>query len=101
MAKISMIARNNKRIKIIEKYADRRAKLKLIISNINISQDEKWEAQKLLQKLPRNSSPIRRQRRCEITGRPHAVYRKFGLCRNQVRKSAMQGDIPGLIKASW
>lgn len=101
MAKVSMIARNNKRVKIIEKYAERRAQLKLIISSVNISQDEKWEAQKLLQKLPRNSSPIRRQRRCEITGRPHAVYRKFGLCRNQVRKSAMQGDIPGLIKASW
>jgi len=101
MAKKSMIARDVKRTKTVEKYAAKRAELKAIISSVNTSDDEKWEAQQALQKLPRNASPIRQQRRCRITGRPHAVYRKFGLCRNQIRQAAMRGDIPGLVKASW
>ncbi|MCK5880519.1 MAG: 30S ribosomal protein S14 [Sinobacterium sp.] len=101
MAKKSMIARDVKRTKIVEKFAVKRTELKAIIANIEASDDEKWEAQQALQKLPRDASPVRQQRRCRITGRPHAVYRKFGLCRNQIRQAAMRGDIPGLVKASW
>lgn len=101
MAKASMIAREVKRAKTVEKYAKKRAEYKAIISSVSATEEEKWEAQKALQKMPRNASPIRQQTRCQITGRPHAVYRKFGLCRNQIRQSAMQGDIPGLVKSSW
>jgi small subunit ribosomal protein S14 len=101
MAKKSMIARDVKRSKTVEKFAAKRKELKAVIASLESSDDEKWEAQQALQKLPRYASPIRQQRRCRITGRPHAVYRKFGLCRNQVRQAAMRGDIPGLVKASW
>jgi len=101
MAKKSMIARDVKRAKTVKKFAAKRAELKAIIASVDASEDEKWEAQQSLQKLPRDASPIRQQRRCQITGRPHAVYRKFGLCRNQIREAAMRGDIPGLVKASW
>lgn len=101
MAKVSMINRELKREKLVNKYAAKRAELKAIIANPNSSEDEVWEAQIALQKLPRDASPVRRQRRCQITGRPHAVYRKFGLCRNQLREAAMRGDVPGLKKASW
>jgi len=101
MAKKSMIARDVKRAKQVQKFAAKRAELKAIISSVEASEDEKWEAQQALQKLPRDASPIRQQRRCKVTGRPHAVYRKFGLCRNQIREAAMRGDIPGLVKASW
>ena len=101
MAKKSMIARENKRARLVAKYAEKRAALKVILSDVNASDDEKWEAQIALQKLPRDASPVRQQRRCQITGRPHAVYRKFGLCRNKLREAAMRGDVPGLVKASW
>ncbi len=101
MAKKSMINREIKRAKIVAKYAERRAELKNIIGNDSFSEDERYEAQVSLQKLPKNASPVRMQRRCKITGRPHAVYKKFGLCRNKLRKHAMQGDVPGLRKASW
>ena len=101
MAKKSMIAREKKRIKTVERYAKKRAALKAVLSSVEASDEEKWEAQVKLQKLPRNASPVRRQRRCQITGRPHAVYRKFGLCRNKLRESAMRGDVPGLVKSSW
>ena len=101
MAKKSMIARENKRTRLVAKYAERRAALKAILKDVNASDDEKWDAQIALQKLPRDSSPVRQQRRCQITGRPHAVYRKFGLCRNKLREAAMRGDVPGLVKASW
>lgn len=101
MAKAGMIQRELKRQKLVIKYAQKRAKLKAIILNPNATDDEKWEAQIKLQKLPVNSSPSRRQRRCRITGRPHAVYKKFGLCRNKLREHAMVGDVPGLKKASW
>lgn len=101
MAKKSMIARENKRTKAVAKYAEKRAALKAIISNPESSYEEVMEANTKLQKLPRNSSPVRGQRRCNLTGRPHAVYRKFGLCRNKLREAAMQGDVPGLTKASW
>ena len=101
MAKVSMIEREKKRAKTVAKYADKRAKLKATIADVNASDDERWEAQVALQKLPRDANPVRQQRRCRITGRPHAVYRKFGLCRNQLRQAAMRGDVPGLVKASW
>lgn len=101
MAKQSMKAREAKRAKTVAKYAAKRAALKAIIADVNASDDERWDAQLKLQKLPRNANPIRQQRRCQLTGRPHAVYRKFGLCRNQLREATMRGDVPGLVKASW
>ena len=101
MAKTSMIMREKKRAKLVAKYAAKRAALKAILSDTNASDDEKWEAQIALQKLPRDASPVRQQRRCQITGRPHGVYRKFGLSRNKLREAAMRGDVPGLVKASW
>ncbi|QFU77013.1 30S ribosomal protein S14 [Halioglobus maricola] len=101
MAKKSMIARENKRARLVAKYAQKRASLKAIIADVNASDEEKWDAQIALQKLPRDASPVRQQRRCQLTGRPHAVYRKFGLSRNKLREAAMRGDVPGLVKASW
>lgn len=101
MAKASMIAREKKRTQTVAKYAKKREELKAILKNPNTSDEEMWDAQVALQKLPRNASPSRGQRRCQITGRPHAVYRKFGMCRNKIREHAMKGDIPGLVKASW
>ena len=101
MAKKSMIARENKRTRMEAKFAGKRAELKAILKDPNASDDDKWDAQVALQKLPRDASPVRQQRRCQVTGRPHAVYRKFGLCRNKLREAAMRGDVPGLVKASW
>ncbi len=101
MAKKSMIARENKRARTVAKYAAKRAAIKAVLADVNATDEEKWEAQMKLQKLPRNASPVRQQRRCQITGRPHAVYRKFGLCRNKLREAAMRGDVPGLVKSSW
>lgn len=101
MAKKSMVARERKRARTVAKFAAKRAELKAILKDANASDDDKWDAQVKLQKLPRNASPVRQQRRCQMTGRPHAVYRKFGLCRNKLREAAMRGDVPGLVKASW
>ena len=101
MAKSSMLAREQKRTRTVKKYAEKRANLKATIKNANASFEERMEAQQQLQKLPRDASPSRMQRRCRMTGRPHAVYRKFGLCRNKLREAAMRGDVPGLHKASW
>ena len=101
MAKLSVMEREKKRAAVVAKYAARRAELKSIISDRGASDDERWEAQLQLQKLPRDSSPVRLQRRCGVTGRPRAVYRKFGLGRNKLRDAAMRGDVPGLVKASW
>lgn len=101
MAKVSMIEREKKRAKLVEKHAQKRRALKALISDINTSDEERWDATIALQKLPRDSSPVRRQNRCKLTGRPHGVYRKFGLGRNKLREAAMRGDIPGLVKASW
>lgn len=101
MAKQSMIAREAKREKTAAKFAAKREMLKAILKDVNASEDEKWDAQVALQKLPRDASPVRQQRRCKVTGRPHAVYRKFGLCRNKLREAAMRGDVPGLVKSSW
>ena len=101
MAKVSMIEREKKRAKTVARYAEKRAELKAIIKSASASEEEIWQAQVQLQKLPRDASPVRQQRRCRLTGRPHAVYRKFGLCRNKLREAAMRGDVPGLVKASW
>lgn len=101
MAKNSMIEREYKRMKTVKKYAAKRAQLKGRIKDLDLSASERTEAQKQLQKLPRDANPVRLQRRCRLTGRPHAVYRKFGLCRNKLREVAMRGEVPGLHKASW
>ena len=101
MAKVSMIARENKRIKMVQKFAKKREELKKVISDMNLSDEERYEARLKLQKLPRDASPVRLQRRCQITGRPHAVYRRYGLSRNKLRELAMNGDVPGLVKSSW
>ena len=101
MAKTSMKAREEKRRKTVLRFAAKRAELKEIIRSPKFSEEEKEIAQMKLQKLPRDASPIRMQRRCAITGIPHAVYRKFGLARNKLRELAMKGDIPGLVKSSW
>lgn len=101
MAKKSMIAREDKRARTVARYAKKRAELKAVISSTSASDEEKWDAQVALQKLPRDASPSRQRRRCQLTGRPHGVYRKFGLCRNKLREAAMRGDVPGLVKASW
>ncbi len=101
MAKTSMKAREAKRAKTVAKYAEKRAQLKEAIRNPATSDEARWEATVALQKLPRDANPIRQQRRCQLTGRPHAVYRKFGLSRIKLREAAMRGDVPGLKKASW
>jgi len=101
MAKKSMLAREVKRAKIVARYAAKRAELKAIINNPKSTMEEVDVAVLKLQKQPRDASASRKQSRCRATGRPHAVYRKFGLCRNKLREAAMRGDVPGLVKASW
>jgi len=101
VAKKSMIERELKRTKLVKRYAAKRTELKKIIRSVNSSDDERAIAQAKLNSLPRDSSPSRRRNRCSITGRPHGVYRKFGLGRNKLREAAMKGEIPGLTKSSW
>ncbi len=101
MAKKSMIAREVKRAETVKKFAAKRAELKAIIINPSSTEDQVWEAQIKLQKMPRDASASRQRNRCRVTGRPHGVYRKFGLCRHKLREAAMRGDVPGLVKASW
>ncbi|MBD3669188.1 MAG: 30S ribosomal protein S14 [Gammaproteobacteria bacterium] len=101
MAKKSMINRENKRAKLVAKYAAKRAELKATIKNPASSDEEREEAQRRLQMLPRDASPVRQQNRCNLTGRPHGYYRKFGLGRNKLREHVMRGDVPGVHKASW
>ncbi|MCK5356460.1 MAG: 30S ribosomal protein S14 [Methyloprofundus sp.] len=101
MAKKSMIARENKRIKLVNKHKEKRKSLKEIIRDPNASFEDKETAHLQLQKLPRDSSSSRLRNRCNLTGRPHGYYRKFGLGRNKLRESTMRGDVPGLVKASW
>ncbi len=96
-----MIARENKRNKLVGQYEVKRRALKELIRDPKTSIDEKDAALIKLQKLPRDSSPSRLRNRCQITGRPHGVYRKFGLGRNKLREATMRGDVPGLSKASW
>ena len=101
MAKASMINREKKRAKTVNKYAAKRMALKAIIKTPDSSDEERWDAQIKLQKQPRDASASRQVRRCAITGRPHAVYRRFGLARTKLREAAMRGDVPGLVKSSW
>lgn len=101
MAKKSMIAREVKRAETVKKFATKRAELKATIVSPSSTEEQVWEAQIKLQKMPRDASSSRQRNRCRITGRPHGVYRKFGLCRHKLREAAMRGDVPGLVKASW
>lgn len=101
MAKVCMIERDKKRKKTAEKYAVKRAELKAIIMNKEISIEERFEAQLKLNKLPRNGSQIRYRNRCEVTGRPRGFYRKFRMSRIALRELASFGQIPGLTKSSW
>lgn len=96
-----MVNRETKRAKIAAKYAVKRQALKAIIADRNATDEARWDAQEKLQKQPRDASPVRKQRRCGITGRPRGVYRKFGLSRTKLREAAMRGDVPGLVMASW
>ena len=101
MAKKSAIARNNKRERLVEKYAAKRAELKAIIANPESSDEEFWAAQRKLIELPRNSSPTRLRNRCNVTGRPRAYLRRYGLSRITFRELALKGHLPGVTKSSW
>jgi len=101
MAKESMKAREVKRAKLAVKFAVKRATLKATISDVNSSDEERWDAVLKLQQLPRDSSVSRQRNRCNITGRPHGFLRKFGMSRIKLREAAMRGEVPGLKKASW
>jgi small subunit ribosomal protein S14 len=101
MAKSCMVNREIKRIRLVKKFAAKRAELKAVIKNTSLSEEERITAREKLNKMPRDASPVRIRNRCNITGRPHGYYRKFGLGRNKLREAAMRGDVPGLVKASW
>jgi small subunit ribosomal protein S14 len=101
MAKACMVNREVKRIRLVQKFAAKRAELKAAIKNTSLSEEERTAAREKLNKMPRDASPVRVRNRCNITGRPHGYYRKFGLGRNKLREAAMRGDVPGLVKASW
>ena len=101
MTRKALVERELKRMKTVERFADKRRILKNILADSNTTPEEKREARVKLQKLPRNASPVRLRNRCAITGRPKGFYRKFGLGRNKLREQAMEGNIPGLHKASW
>ena len=101
MAKLSSINKNNRRIKLSDKFYKKRNELKKIIMNKKLSLDERFVAQQKLSKLPRNSAKTRVMNRCQITGRPHAVYRKLKISRIALRKLGLAGKIPGMIKSSW
>jgi len=101
MAKLSSINKNNKRIKLSDKFFKRREKLKKIVMNKKLPLEERFKAQQKLSKLPRNSAKNRVMNRCQITGRPHGVYRKLKISRIALRQLGLQGKIPGLVKSSW
>ena len=101
MAKTSAIERNLKRFKMSNRYANKRKKLKAIVQNKKLPLNERFAAQLKLSKLPKNSSKIRIRNRCEITGRPHGVYRKLRISRIALRRMASSGKIPGMTKSSW
>ena len=101
MAKLSSINKNNKRIKLSNKFYLKRLKLKKIIMNKKLPLDERFKAQQKLSKLPRNSARNRVMNRCQITGRPHGVYRKLKISRIALRKLGLEGKIPGMVKSSW
>lgn len=101
MAKISVINRNIKRSKAIDSFASKRKEIFSVLKNSGSDEEEKYLAREKLQKLPRDSSPVRYRKRCSLTGRPRGVFRKFGLCRIKLREIAMSGQVPGITKASW
>ena len=101
MAKMSAINKNNMRIKLSQKYHKKRSNLKKIIMDKNISLEERFKAQQRLSKLPRNSAKVRVMNRCQITGRPHGVYRKLKISRIALRQLGLEGKIPGMVKSSW
>ena len=101
MAKLSSINKNNKRIKLSDRFYKKREKLKKIVMNKKLPLEERFKAQQKLSKLPRNSAKTRVRNRCEITGRPHGVYRKLRISRIALRQLGLQGKIPGMIKSSW
>jgi len=101
MAKLALKLRDQKRRKTVAKFKARRTTLLEIIYDVRASDEAKEEARLKLQKLPRDSSPVRLRNRCALTGRPRGVYRKFGLGRNKLRDLALKGEVPGIIKASW
>jgi small subunit ribosomal protein S14 len=101
MAKTAVINRDLKRRKTVKKFAKKRAELQAVIDNAKISDEDRFAARQKLQQMPRDSSPTRLRNRCKLTGRPRGVFRKFGLGRNKLREIAMQGEIPGVVKASW
>lgn len=101
MAKTSLINRELKRARLVARYGARRAELRAIIADPKSAPEDRFAAQLKLQQLPKNSAPARQRRRCNITGRPRGVFRKFGLGRNKLRELAMRGEVPGVIKASW
>ena len=101
MAKLALINRANKRVALVKKFAAKRSALKDIIGDPTLSMEDRLQAQRGLQALPRNASPTRLRNRCALTGRPRGTFRMFGLGRNKLREAALRGDIPGLTKASW
>tara|TARA_Y100000814_G_C12031739_1_gene299368 strand:- start:2 stop:307 length:306 start_codon:yes stop_codon:yes gene_type:complete len=101
MAKLSAINKNNRRIKLTNKFFKKRQSLKKIIMNKNLSLEERFKAQQKLSKLPRNSAKNRIMNRCQITGRPHGVYRKLKISRIALRQLGLEGKIPGMVKSSW
>jgi small subunit ribosomal protein S14 len=101
VAKTSLKQREDKREKLVAKYAKKHAELKAIIDDSKKSDEERYAARLELQKLPRNANPTRLRNRCGLTGRPRGTFRKFGLARSKIRELAFKGDIPGVIKASW
>ena len=101
MAKMSALNKNNKRIKLSDKFYKKRLKLKKIIMDKKLSLEERFKAQQKLSKLPRNSAKTRVRNRCEITGRPHGVYRKLKISRIALRQLGLEGKIPGMVKSSW
>ena len=101
MAKVSMVQREVKRQKLVEKYAAKRAALKELAANQELPMEERFKARRKLAKLPRNSSATRLHNRCQLTGRPHAYYRKLKVSRIALRELASNGEIPGMVKSSW
>jgi len=101
MAKLALINRNEKRKKLVAKFAKKRDALQAIIDDPKASDETRYEARLKIQALPRNANKTRVRNRCALTGRPRGVYSKFGLGRNKLREYAMRGEVPGIVKASW